>query len=58
MSIKLLQLRDTSTGIVSETGLDGAALDRFLRENPDIVRAGLNTAADYPHYFLLNQNNV
>ena len=58
MSIKLVQLRDTRTGIVSETGLDGTSLDRFLRENPDIVRAGLNTTADYQHYFLLNQNNV
>ncbi len=58
MSIKLVQLRDTRTGVVSETSLDGAALELFLRENPDIVRAGLNTTADYPHYILLNQNNI
>ena len=58
MSIELVKLRDTRTGIVSETGLDGAALDRFLRENPDIVRAGLNTTGDYPHYVLLGQNNI
>jgi hypothetical protein len=58
MSIKLVQLRDTRTGVVSETSLDGEALELFLRENPDIVRAGLNTTGDYPHYILLNQNNI